>query len=134
MKTYKNIEYIVFLNDHLGTFCGYAKLPADHPFAAVLNKQKTFKWGGIKKTVFVGYEDLPIECHGGLTFGHEITKEEAGKYPQGFTPGFWIGWDYAHAGDYTPISPSPDEKRWSAEEVEEECHRVIDQIIKSNKK
>lgn len=41
------------------------------------------------------YDDIPLECHGGLTF--------AGK-DMHFNPivmdGWIIGWDYAHAGDY----------------------------------
>ncbi len=40
------------------------------------------------------YDDVEIECHGGLTFCGEGGE---GFLPEGY---FWYGWDYAHAYDY----------------------------------
>ena len=61
-----------------------------------------------------------IEAHGGLTF--------SGKLPG--LDGLWFGWDYMHAGDYTymPIYVSITDKRWTTQEVVDECLRVIEQF------
>lgn len=54
-----------------GFLNGYVAIPGDHPY-----------WGKI-------YEDLNIECHGGLTFGKCSDRH-------------WIGFDCAHSFDYVP--------------------------------
>lgn len=54
-----------------GHLCGYVRIPSDHPY-----HYKT-------------YEDMSIDCHGGLTYG----KCHCGH---------WIGFDCAHCGDYVP--------------------------------
>jgi hypothetical protein len=54
-----------------GFLCGYVSIPLNHPF--------------YKKP----YEDIPVDCHGGLTFG-EGKKD------------YWIGFDCAHSFDYVP--------------------------------
>lgn len=38
------------------------------------------------------YDDIPVKCHGGLTYSSHKLMER--KYP-----GWWIGFDCAHAGD-----------------------------------
>jgi hypothetical protein len=60
-------------NDHLygGHLCGYVSVPSNHPFYQ-------------KK-----YEDIDIECHGGLTFGECNDRH-------------WIGFDCGHSHDYIP--------------------------------
>lgn len=40
-----------------------------------------------------GYDDLPLECHGGLTFA------QLGKELPWDKDWYWYGWDYAHSGD-----------------------------------
>lgn len=119
---YKNMEYQMRLPEYetlaegkdggyewkvlsLGTHpCGYVSLPKNHPFYG-------------KK-----YWDIDdnIEVHGGLTFSGKL---------HGFE-GLWFGWDYAHDGDYTymPIYVSITDKRWTTQEVVDECQRVIEQF------
>lgn len=42
----------------------------------------------------VPYDDIRLNVHGGLTFARE------GQVDSGWEAGYyWIGWDYAHAGD-----------------------------------
>ena len=55
-----------------GYLCGYIFIPSNHPF-----HEKP-------------YEDIPVECHGGLTFGETLS----GMY--------CIGFDCAHSFDYVP--------------------------------
>lgn len=80
--------------------CAYLGVPKDHPLAGF------------------DYNDLPMQVHGGLTFG---SAPEEG-WPQGW---FWYGWDYAHAGDWSTYDderrdPPPwksDAKKWTVPEV-----------------
>lgn len=68
------------------------------------------------------YDSLPIECHGGLTYG----ESGDGDYlPKGE---FWYGYDYAHAGDYSwyekavldtigNLSEKYKDRKWSIKEL-----------------
>lgn len=74
--------------------CVYFGIPLDHPLA---NKH---------------YDDLPVDCHGGLTF----SGKGDGKYwPKEY---FWYGYDYGHCDDYT-FSDYRDVlgKMWSIKEI-----------------
>lgn len=82
--------------------CAYLGLPKDHPLS---NHD---------------YELLPINCHGGLTFGR---LGDAKPLPTGY---YWYGWDYAHAGDFTFLDDDPllnklfshsHDKKWLVEDV-----------------
>ena len=54
-----------------GHLCGYIRIPDNHPYH------------------HKDYEDIPIDCHGGLTYGECSDKH-------------WIGFDCAHCFDYIP--------------------------------
>lgn len=89
----------------LGTHpCGYVAIPKGHPFYG---------------KDYCDIEDK-IEVHGGITFGGKLRNFE----------GRWIGWDYAHAGDYTylPIYVDVGDKRWTTKEIVDECLNVIKQL------
>lgn len=87
---------------------GYVILDRIHP------------WAG------VDYWDIPVEVHGGLTFGRYLTKEDiyffsidpedVGKY--------MIGFDTAHYGDNIT--------KWSKDAVQEEADRLLRQCIINN--
>jgi len=82
--------------------CGYVGIPSEHPLAGH------------------DYDNIPVEAHGGLTFG----AEGDGLRPKGF---YWYGWDYGHAGDYcfhddtfpTELRIESD-KKWLLEDVIED--------------
>lgn len=63
-------------------------------------------------------DENDISCHGGVTFEGSI----------GFGEGDYdcVGWDYAHLGDYTGWDPRG--KKYSTEEMVDECKSVIDQF------
>lgn len=135
MKRYKDIEYIIYFNYRSGHFCAYVRIPDNHPFLEVANKEKEI----LGHTFSVGYEDLDINTHGGLTFGVMVTENNQNDYPQPFTNGYWVGWDYGHYMDYSARenmfrSASEDKedeemKKWQPEEIEQECFSVIDQVL-----
>lgn len=75
----------------------------------------------------VEYDRIDIECHGGLTYSdHKLLTVDK--------EGWFIGWDYAHAGDYAgydinfPFITSPGRK-WTTQEIVDECKEVIDQLV-----
>lgn len=122
MKKYKECEYIVY--PFRGSYCGYVKLPDKHPYVKLT--KKTRKVMGLM--LHTGYDDMDIDCHGGLTFCEFVTNPK--DFSQGFTKGAWIGWDYAHAGDKTDLFSFPGDRQWTAKEVESECKNVIKQVLK----
>lgn len=74
------------------------------------------------------YDEIDIYCHGGLTYS-ESTLTTTSK------TGWFIGWDYAHCNDYSGYYTESDGslyrlKRWTTQEMVNECKEVIDQIVK----
>ena len=68
------------------------------------------------------YDDIDIDCHGGLTYSENQLATVDKK-------GWFIGWDYAHLGDYYRTSyNSVNGKQWTTGEIVEECINVIEQI------
>lgn len=68
------------------------------------------------------YNDIMIDCHGGLTFSDSIEKE----HPF-FTKGYWVGWDFAHLGD--AFSTLFNGKHWTTYELIEELREAVDSLI-----
>jgi len=90
-------------------WCAYVGIPSDHPLANF------------------NYDDIPISCHGGFTFGGE------GKKKSGRSEGwYWYGWDYAHCDDKCAYDVDDigkrfcraNEKAWTAKEVKQEAIMV----------
>lgn len=65
------------------SWCAYVGVPNGHPLAGH------------------SYDDLSIDCHGGLTFASEGGKQ---NWPAGY---YWYGWDYSHAGDISVYDYDP---------------------------
>ena len=84
----KNYYKSIGLGPHL---CGYVKVPENNP---CFGKD---------------YDDIEIECHGGLTYGqHEWD-------------GYWIGFDCAHHNDTI--------ENCNHEYVKAQCKSIVDQLI-----
>lgn len=73
-----------------------------------------------------------VEPHGGFTFLGEFDEWTG-------IDKTWLGWDYAHLGDYVysgidilPFRYDVDEKKWTTEEILEEARAVL-QCIKDGK-
>lgn len=65
-----------------------------------------------------------INCHGGITYTGEMDFDSFGTLT-------CIGWDYAHFGDYSGFFPQLGGKMHFTEDMVEECHHVIDQLVDS---
>lgn len=66
-----------------------------------------------------------IDCHGGITFIGSLTKFGDEQY--------YIGWDYAHTGDYLSMGDNEpyhnkDGKKYSILELVADCYYVIGQL------
>ena len=78
------------------------------------------------------YESIDIECHCGLTYSREYLHTVDKK-------GWFIGWDYAHADDFSGDYALTlgylfsHTKRWTTEEIVSECRYVIDQLVDMQK-
>lgn len=105
--TYKGFDYYVL---NLGT----------HPCAYI----------DVTETLLNGkeYGDIDIQCHGGLTYSRNYL-------PTVDKQGWFIGWDYAHYGDFAGYEImfssdlQSDGKHWTTGEIVDECKNVIDQIV-----
>lgn len=69
-------------------------------------------------------DDISIVCHGGLTYvGRQLATVDH--------EGWFIGWDYAHYGDYSGyLPPSLNDRctQYTTIEMVEDCKQVIMQI------
>ena len=77
---------------------------------------------------YIPYRDIDVRCHGGLTYSEEHLSTVENE-------GWFIGWDYAHYGDFIGCDMDYNDgilsegKKWSTEEICLECRDVINQII-----
>ena len=75
----------------------------------------------IPKGVAINTDD--IVCHGGITYtGDKLNGVCLGK------DYWWIGWDYAHFGDFSGLIWLEGGRKWTTGEIVEECEYVIDQV------
>ena len=78
-----------------GWWCGYVMIPTDNPYHGK------------------DYDEVPIECHGGLTYGNEFHIEESANHKR-----FAFGFDFNHF----------DDGGGTEELVIQECKRIVDQL------
>lgn len=90
------------------SLCAYVGIPATHPLAGH------------------GYDNLPVDAHGGLTYAGGLPNELArddGLY--------WYGWDYGHAGDFLRMPdgvrnlPGIHGKEWTPELVDKDSWSAL---------
>ena len=122
--------------DRGGWPCSYIKMPEN----IYQDYVKSTNWNG-------NYDDIDVCVHGGVTFGeycklmvrsgYDFDKFESDKH---MPEGYWIGWDYAHAGDYCfrdipdPVCrfDSTYEKKYTTEELIEEAHEALKELRENN--
>jgi len=83
-----------------GSLCAYVGLAKDHPLAGK------------------SYDDLPVDCHGGLTYSGDSLKGA----PEGY---WWYGWDYAHCDDQSTYTDRIEGKQWTPEEVDKDSWHAL---------
>jgi hypothetical protein len=107
------IDGFEFYITSLGTHpCAYVRIPPTNHISKIAIS--LFDLSGI------------IYCHGGVTwFENHLPDRKT------YIDGMWLGWDYAHAGDYCGYGwNDTDFKKWTTEEIFEEVKDVIAQVKK----
>ena len=92
---YKGYNCEIFMTLELNARCGYVCLPPQ------------------SKYYNVNYSDIPISCHGGLTFSDFVPDKKGGA-------NYWIGFDCSHCYDTPEI--------WTQEAVRNEIERLVEQL------
>lgn len=110
---YKGYKYYIL---NLGTHpTAYIEIPKDN---------KLFK---------KHYDNIDLDVHGGLTYSDSVLFISENEKAEGE---WFIGWDYAHWNDYAGfydemnfISQYYKLKKWTTEEIKQECENAIDELI-----
>lgn len=105
---YKGVKWLILRMPETKHLCGYVQVP--------------------KEFCDIPYNDLNIQCHGGLTFSGKHYSAE----------GYWIGFDCVHSGDFYPGNSyrlshhnyETTETYKNISFVENECIKIIDQLKK----
>lgn len=77
------------------------------------------------------YHNIDIEVHGGLTYSDDTLYIGENKKIQN---SWFIGWDYAHWGDYTGYSEvmtsmyDKTDKKWTTKEIQQDVFNVCKQV------
>jgi hypothetical protein len=107
-EEYKGYKFYIL---NLGTHpCAYVEIPKGNKFYEV------------------EYDNIDIDCHCGLTYSNKSLRSVDES-------GWFIGWDYAHLGDYVGYFEYNygEDKKWTTLEIYEECKNVIEQLVELNK-
>lgn len=97
--TYRDFQYAI-IRTPLLHLCGYVKISETH------------------QAYQIPYSDLDVSVHGGLTYG---------RMAEAPFSGYWIGFDCAHAEDFSPSLGTGGIYR-DLSYVRLECFRLIDQL------
>lgn len=82
------------------------------------------------------YKEVDIDAHGGLTYSRNYLWISESKKIEGW----FVGWDYAHYGDYTGHQEALPEqiriggKKWTTKEILKEVKEVCYQIMTYSEK
>lgn len=119
--------------DRGGWPCSYIKMPEN----IYQNHVESINWDG-------NYDDIDVYVHGGVTFGEygtlELIEGDGFKVDTRIPSGYWLGWDYAHAGDYCyhgiddiifRFDPEI-EKKYSIKELMDEAHEALKELKENN--
>jgi hypothetical protein len=78
-------------------------------------------------------ENPPLPCHGGVTYDEDNLQNVWDSAFEGFVPGErrFIGWDYAHSGDYMSMSNfMQDGRKYTTEMIVADIKEAIDDMLK----
>ena len=112
-EEYKNHLYVIF------------SIQGRHPTAYV-RVNESEKWYDMDYDKISSFW-MGCKPHGGFTFSGFVSKEFNEQKES-----YWVGWDYAHYGDYESyplngiLAMINGAKKWTIEEIEADCTKVID--------
>lgn len=98
--------YCLIHRNVTGALCGYVSIPEQHCLHGIYYHAEITEFNDFLDHPFISIESF-FDCHGGITFSGESTKEATENFGIGLA-GFlennlwWLGFDCGHAGDYCP--------------------------------
>ena len=105
-----DFPYSIWEDNTMGHLCGYLGIPPAHP------------WYGRD------YNSIDADIHGGLTYSsyrfHEFSELDI----------WWVGFDCAHAGDWTNFYATYPESglhKWTPDEVLDELGKLAEQAYEA---
>ena len=113
-----NGEQIVVLNVRGTHPCAYVSMSLSDELAEkILKLDCSYYYFGTSNDSYV---------HGGFTYGEFGKPFKDDK----IRDSFWLGWDYAHLGDYYAggLPCSSYEKQWTTEEIVEEARSIAGHV------
>lgn len=124
----KDSEICLLYNNIYNGFHYYIISYGTHPCAYIEIPSKSNLYG---KGYMEIEDDYDINVHGGLTYARDYLRLSDNVTIEN---SWFIGWDYAHICDYNGIYETysvlnDNCKKWTTEEIMEECKNVIKQII-----
>ena len=124
----KDSERCLLYNNIYKGFHYYIISYGTHPCAYIEIPIKSFLYG---KGYMEIEDDYCINVHGGLTYASDYLRISDNTILEN---SWFIGWDYAHISDYNGLYHEYEilndgTKKWTTEEINEECKNVIEQII-----
>ena len=131
--TYRGLEFIIHKNEFFDDYVAYIKLPDNHPWLFFLKQWRKAKFTDGKKVWYQrvrNYHKIKLDCFNKISFGKKVKKGDPTM-----SPGWWIGWDYAQAGNYVENAPMThaDGRKWTVSQIKSECKQVIRQVLKTKK-
>ena len=113
-----------------GTYRGYdfyIKTLGTHPCAYVrISDKSSLKYSIVNQELYF--------VNGGITYSNKALSFDNAEIDN--TNSWFIGWDYAHYGDFMLSKNGEilsEGKVWTIGEIIEECHKAIDEIIEREK-
>ncbi len=107
---YKGLKCVVLFVRHSHRN-GYVRIPKSNPAFAV------------------SYDDIPVNVHGGLTYGSPELPEQ--EKDANF---YWFGFDTTHHGDNTSWSMDEKGHFWTTDEAVAETEIMANQFLKLTKR
>lgn len=143
---YKGFDCKVLRSPIIGILCGYVKVDKQSPLYGKHYYDQIRVPTSIANRPITNRDNLPImsllmdslngnmdddilslgscfDVHGGLTFSGD---------PEG-NGDWWLGFDCGHAGDFIPSAPFIDGVYKEVSYVENQCKKLVDEILKMDK-
>lgn len=127
-------EDIIYQIVSIGTHpCAYIGFPEGHVF--YFSEDKSILKSGLSKssqklnTTYDLFQDVYV--HGGFTYSRLGDNKDGLLFSNKF---FWIGWDYAHSGDYVGYMEKfkdlneVNARKWTLDEIREHAFDAIEQL------
>ena len=129
---YKGIQYVI-VNYGGSHPCAYVevtgtKIDECKEFNKLKEKARSKYWFKRNRKK-LNEADRSIYCHGGITYSSWRCPFVHEPKMMDTQTRWYIGWDYAHYDDFVAGLAPHKGKKWTTEEIIEECKNVIENVL-----